>query len=132
MMQRSQGGGTFGGKDIRFGLPVSSGVSSSSAGAATTTTGQPPPSIGSSASINNTPQPKRRTSQLNTSTSGSTMSAMASPAFTSLLPASESILTQDYSLMGLLDVIRMNDPDLTTFALGLDFATLQLDLSSTE
>ena len=38
----------------------------------------------------------------------------------------------DYTLMGLLDVIRMNDADLSTFALGLDFAGLQLDLASNE
>lgn len=34
--------------------------------------------------------------------------------------------------MGLLDVIRMTDPDLTTLALGMDLASLGLDLTSGE
>lgn len=38
----------------------------------------------------------------------------------------------DFALMGLLDVIRMTDPDLTTLALGMDLASLGLDLTSGE
>lgn len=39
---------------------------------------------------------------------------------------------EDFSLLGLLDVIRLNDADLATFALGVDFSTLNLDLTSNE
>ncbi|KAE8776442.1 putative NOT transcription complex subunit VIP2 [Hordeum vulgare] len=35
-----------------------------------------------------------------------------------------------YSLLGLLGVIRMNDPDLSSLALGIDLTTLGLDLNS--
>lgn len=37
-----------------------------------------------------------------------------------------------YGLHGLLDVIRMSDPDLTSLALGIDLTTLGLNLNSTE
>lgn len=39
---------------------------------------------------------------------------------------------QDYGLLGLLNVIRMTDPDLTTLALGTDLTTLGLNLNSPE
>ena len=35
-------------------------------------------------------------------------------------------------LLGLLSVIRMSDPDLTTLALGTDLTTLGLNLNSPE
>ncbi|KAJ6817325.1 putative NOT transcription complex subunit VIP2 isoform X2 [Iris pallida] len=37
-----------------------------------------------------------------------------------------------FGLLGLLSVIRMNDPDLTSLALGIDLTTLGLNLNSTE
>ncbi|KAJ7947728.1 CCR4-NOT transcription complex subunit 2 [Quillaja saponaria] len=37
-----------------------------------------------------------------------------------------------YGLLGLLSVIRMSDPDLTSLALGIDLTTLGLNLNSTE
>lgn len=37
-----------------------------------------------------------------------------------------------YGLLGLLSVIRMSDPDLTSLALGLDLTTLGLNLNSSE
>ncbi|KAL8128667.1 hypothetical protein V2J09_017822, partial [Rumex salicifolius] len=37
-----------------------------------------------------------------------------------------------YGLLGLLSVIRMSDPDLTSLALGMDLTTLGLNLNSTE
>ncbi|XP_073139462.1 probable NOT transcription complex subunit VIP2 isoform X2 [Henckelia pumila] len=37
-----------------------------------------------------------------------------------------------FSLLGLLKVIRMSDPDLTTLALGMDLTTLGLNLNSAE
>ncbi|KAJ6421062.1 hypothetical protein OIU84_028438 [Salix udensis] len=37
-----------------------------------------------------------------------------------------------FGLLGLLNVIRMNDPDLTSLALGIDLTTLGLNLNSTE
>jgi len=37
-----------------------------------------------------------------------------------------------FGLMGLLSVIRMTDPDMTTLALGLDLQTLGLNLNATE
>ncbi|KAG8387770.1 hypothetical protein BUALT_Bualt02G0055800 [Buddleja alternifolia] len=37
-----------------------------------------------------------------------------------------------FGLRGLLSVIRMNDPDLTSLALGIDLTTLGLNLNSTE
>ena len=38
----------------------------------------------------------------------------------------------DYTLVGLLDVIRMTDLDLTPLALGIDLASLGMDLTSGE
>ncbi|KAG2670246.1 hypothetical protein I3843_14G074800 [Carya illinoinensis] len=40
--------------------------------------------------------------------------------------------TDPYGLLGLLSVIRMSDPDLTSLALGIDLTTLGLNLNSTE
>lgn len=37
-----------------------------------------------------------------------------------------------YGLLGLLSVIRMSDPDLTSLALGIDLTTLGLNLNSAE
>lgn len=37
-----------------------------------------------------------------------------------------------FGLLGLLSVIRMSDPDLTSLALGIDLTTLGLNLNSTE
>jgi len=37
-----------------------------------------------------------------------------------------------FGLLGLLSVIRMNDPDLTSLALGIDLTTLGLNLNSTD
>lgn len=37
-----------------------------------------------------------------------------------------------YGLLGLLSVIWMSDPDLTSLALGIDLTTLGLNLNSTE
>ena len=37
-----------------------------------------------------------------------------------------------FGLMGLLNVIRMTDPDLTTLALGTDLTTLGLNLNSSD
>ena len=37
-----------------------------------------------------------------------------------------------FGLLGLLSVIRMQDPDLTTLALGTDLTTLGLNLNSSE
>lgn len=37
-----------------------------------------------------------------------------------------------FSLLGLLSVIKMSDPDLTSLALGIDLTTLGLNLNSTE
>lgn len=37
-----------------------------------------------------------------------------------------------FGLRGLLSVIRMSDPDLTSLALGIDLTTLGLNLNSTE
>lgn len=37
-----------------------------------------------------------------------------------------------FGLLGLLSVIRMSDPDLTTLALGTDLTTLGLNLNSRE
>ncbi|KAJ6805773.1 putative NOT transcription complex subunit VIP2 isoform X2 [Iris pallida] len=37
-----------------------------------------------------------------------------------------------FGLLGLLSVIRMNDPDLTSLALGIDLTTLGLNLNATE
>jgi CCR4-NOT transcription complex subunit 2 len=37
-----------------------------------------------------------------------------------------------FGLLGLLSVIRMTDPDLTTLALGTDLTTLGLNLNSPE
>ncbi|XP_057525710.1 probable NOT transcription complex subunit VIP2 isoform X2 [Amaranthus tricolor] len=40
--------------------------------------------------------------------------------------------TDPYGLLGLLSVIRMSDPDLTSLALGIDLTTLGLNLNSSE
>jgi hypothetical protein len=40
--------------------------------------------------------------------------------------------SKNYSLMGLLRVIRMTDPDLNMLALGSDLTTLGLNLDSSE
>ncbi|KAG2673618.1 hypothetical protein I3843_13G087800 [Carya illinoinensis] len=40
--------------------------------------------------------------------------------------------TDQYGLLGLLSVIRMSNPDLTSLALGIDLTTLGLNLNSTE
>lgn len=40
--------------------------------------------------------------------------------------------TDAFGLLGLLSVIRMSDPDLTSLALGIDLTTLGLNLNSTE
>ncbi|KAL5579762.1 hypothetical protein UlMin_015707 [Ulmus minor] len=40
--------------------------------------------------------------------------------------------TDPFGLLGLLSVIRMSDPDLTSLALGIDLTTLGLNLNSTE
>lgn len=37
-----------------------------------------------------------------------------------------------FGLLGLLSVIRMSDPDLTSLALGIDLTTLGLNLNSSE
>ena len=37
-----------------------------------------------------------------------------------------------FGLLGLLSVIRMSDPDLTSLALGIDLTTLGLNLNSAE
>lgn len=37
-----------------------------------------------------------------------------------------------FGMLGLLSVIRMSDPDLTSLALGIDLTTLGLNLNSTE
>ena len=37
-----------------------------------------------------------------------------------------------FSLLGLLSVIKMSDPDLTSLALGIDLTSLGLNLNSTE
>lgn len=37
-----------------------------------------------------------------------------------------------FSLLGLLKVIRMSDPDLTALSLGMDLTTLGLNLNSAE
>lgn len=37
-----------------------------------------------------------------------------------------------FGLLGLLSVLRMSDPDLTSLALGIDLTTLGLNLNSTE
>lgn len=37
-----------------------------------------------------------------------------------------------FGLLGLLSVIKMSDPDLTSLALGIDLTTLGLNLNSTE
>jgi CCR4-NOT transcription complex subunit 2 len=40
--------------------------------------------------------------------------------------------SEQFGLLGLLSVIRMSDPDLTTLALGTDLTTLGLNLNSRE
>lgn len=40
--------------------------------------------------------------------------------------------SDQFGLRGLLSVIRMSDPDLTSLALGIDLTTLGLNLNSTE
>ncbi|CAN1283124.1 Probable NOT transcription complex subunit VIP2 [Linum perenne] len=40
--------------------------------------------------------------------------------------------TEDFGLLGLLCVIRMNNPELTSLALGIDLTTLGLNLNSAE
>ncbi|XP_040992367.1 probable NOT transcription complex subunit VIP2 isoform X1 [Juglans microcarpa x Juglans regia] len=47
------------------------------------------------------------------------------------MPAAQSA-TDQYGLLGLLSVIRMSNPDLTSLALGIDLTTLGLNLNSTE
>lgn len=47
------------------------------------------------------------------------------------MQASQS-LPDPYGLLGLLSVIRMTDPDLTSLALGIDLTTLGLNLNSAE
>lgn len=45
----------------------------------------------------------------------------------------KSLQTPDrFGLLGLLSVIRMSDPDLTSLALGIDLTTLGLNLNSAE
>ncbi|CAG8491372.1 8339_t:CDS:2 [Paraglomus occultum] len=50
----------------------------------------------------------------------------------SSLPQSQSVLNDKYGLLGLLDVIRMSNEDLTMLALGNDLATLGLNLDSSD
>lgn len=45
-------------------------------------------------------------------------------------PEAEKAAREKYGLLGILEVIRMNDSDLNTLALGLDLTTLGLDLNS--
>jgi CCR4-NOT transcription complex subunit 2 len=42
------------------------------------------------------------------------------------------VAPEQFGLLGLLSVIRMSDPDLTTLALGTDLTTLGLNLNSRE
>lgn len=44
----------------------------------------------------------------------------------------EKTKTEPYGLLGLLDVIRMTDPDANALSLGTDLTTLGLDLNSFE
>lgn len=41
-------------------------------------------------------------------------------------------VSDPFGLLGLLNVIRMSDPDLTSLALGIDLTTLGLNLNSAE
>ncbi|CAG8580081.1 11354_t:CDS:2 [Paraglomus brasilianum] len=50
----------------------------------------------------------------------------------SSLPQSQSVLNDKYGLLGLLEVIRMSNEDLTMLALGNDLATLGLNLDSSD
>ena len=42
------------------------------------------------------------------------------------------VTSDPFGLLGLLSVIRMSDPDLTSLALGIDLTTLGLNLNSAE
>ena len=42
------------------------------------------------------------------------------------------VASDTFGLLGLLSVIRMSDPDLTSLALGIDLTTLGLNLNSAE
>lgn len=50
----------------------------------------------------------------------------------SLKSMQSKVAPDPFGMLGLLAVIRMNDPDLTSLALGLDLTTLGLNLNSTE
>jgi len=47
-------------------------------------------------------------------------------------PEAERAAREKYGLLGILNVIRMTDPDLNTLALGMDLTTLGLNLNSPE
>jgi CCR4-NOT transcription complex subunit 2 len=70
----------------------------------------------------NTHPPTSNSSMIKSATSSSGM-----------LPENSDIENQTkYGLLGLLDVIRMTNPDLNTLALGSDLTTLGLNLNSSE
>ncbi|OIT02286.1 PREDICTED: probable NOT transcription complex subunit VIP2 isoform X1 [Nicotiana attenuata] len=61
------------------------------------------------------------------------MSALGQPYRDQGMKSMQAQATPDpFGMLGLLSVIRMSDPDLTSLALGIDLTTLGLNLNSTE
>lgn len=61
------------------------------------------------------------------------MSTLGQPYRDQSLKSMQSQVAPDpFGMLGLLSVIRMSDPDLTSLALGIDLTTLGLNLNSAE
>ncbi|KAG9129606.1 hypothetical protein Leryth_014450 [Lithospermum erythrorhizon] len=62
------------------------------------------------------------------------MSALSQPYRDQIMKPTQSPQSapDPFGMLGLLSVIRMSDPDLTSLALGIDLTTLGLNLNSTE
>ena len=58
------------------------------------------------------------------------MSSLSQPY--SLKSMQSQVAPDPFGILGLLSVIQMNDPDLTSLALGIDLTTLGLNLNSAE
>jgi hypothetical protein len=92
-------------------------------------------SMAHSTHLQDNPVPTNRANLLNTRLNAVTASGnhSACSSDTGNLPGNGDLENQaKFGLLGLLDVIRMTNPDLNTLALGSDLTTLGLNLNSAE